>query len=123
MDMQTITGSEVIGVNTGLLTPRQLEATVWAAEGKDNDSIGKIMGCSAETAKRHLMAAMHKLNVDNRTHLVTRAFMRGVLTARLLALALCAIICLGSAYSTEQALRTPRPVTIRIPQSLATCIA
>ena len=49
------------------LTPRELEALHWIAEGKSNSEIAIILGISAGTAKLHVERILAKLGVENRT--------------------------------------------------------
>jgi DNA-binding CsgD family transcriptional regulator len=48
------------------LTDRESEAWKWIAEGKSNWEIGRIMGCSKETVKKHVQRICGKLDVSNR---------------------------------------------------------
>jgi DNA-binding CsgD family transcriptional regulator len=49
------------------LTPRQSEVLYWIAEGKTNEEIGIILGCSFFTVKAHAKAIFRILQVDSRT--------------------------------------------------------
>jgi DNA-binding CsgD family transcriptional regulator len=49
------------------LTPRELEALRWIAEGKSNAEIAIILGISVSTAKQHVERILAKLGVENRT--------------------------------------------------------
>jgi DNA-binding CsgD family transcriptional regulator len=39
----------------------------WVAEGKGNSEIGRILGCSEATVKKHLQHLFPKLGVESRT--------------------------------------------------------
>src|SRR5437764_8992447 len=49
------------------LTPREHEVLNWVAEGKANGDIGRILGCSEGTVKKHLQHIFPKLGVETRT--------------------------------------------------------
>ena len=49
------------------LTPRQSEVLYWIAEGKTNEEIRIILGCSFFTVKAHAKAIFRILQVDSRT--------------------------------------------------------
>ncbi len=49
------------------LTAREIEVLEWVAEGKSNEVIGKILGTSTATVRKHLQNIFSKLEVDNRT--------------------------------------------------------
>jgi DNA-binding CsgD family transcriptional regulator len=49
------------------LTAREYEVLHWVAEGKSNGDIGRIVGCSERTVKKHLQHIFPKLGVETRT--------------------------------------------------------
>jgi DNA-binding CsgD family transcriptional regulator len=49
------------------LTIREHEVLRWVAEGKANGDIGRILGCSEGTVKKHLQHIFPKLGVETRT--------------------------------------------------------
>jgi DNA-binding CsgD family transcriptional regulator len=55
------------------LTPRELEALRWTAEGKTAWEVGAIMNISERTAVLHLQNAMHKLDCVNKHQAVLKA--------------------------------------------------
>lgn len=61
----------------GGLTNRELDCARWLAEGKTNWEIGQILGISTNTVNAHVTAAMRKLNVHSRAHLVARIVAMG----------------------------------------------
>lgn len=48
------------------LTQRQAQVLHWVAEGKSNDEIATILGCSVNTVKMHLKDIFQRLGVPNR---------------------------------------------------------
>ena len=48
------------------LTRREREVWEWIGKGKSNWAIGRIIGCSEETAKKHTQHVYAKLGVTNR---------------------------------------------------------
>lgn len=73
--MKGITGTEHAGNREATdilagqldLTLRQAEVLRWIAEGKTNDEIATILGCSANTVKMHLKDIFQRLGVHTRT--------------------------------------------------------
>jgi LuxR family quorum-sensing system transcriptional regulator CciR len=63
-----------------VLTDRQRDCVLWLARGKTDWEIGKILGVSEETVKRHVKLAREKLGVSKRTLLVIRALFDGSLS-------------------------------------------
>lgn len=49
------------------LTHRQAEVLHWIAEGKTNDEISVILGCSFFTVKNHVRKIFQRLGVHSRT--------------------------------------------------------
>lgn len=72
-------GKQVRVVRLGPLTPREAEALLWIAEGKTAWEAGTILGVSQSTLNAHASSAAEKLHATNRAHLVTRAFVYGIL--------------------------------------------
>ena len=58
------------------LTLREHEVLHWVAEGKANGDIGRIVGCSEGTVKKHLQHIFPKLGVETRTAAAI-AYVRG----------------------------------------------
>lgn len=48
------------------LTPREAEALFWAAQGKTNREIGKILAVGPRTVEAYLSAVYKKLGLENR---------------------------------------------------------
>lgn len=106
----------------GLFTPLELnvlEPVIW---GKDNEEVGIIIGRTPRTAKMHIESAMHKLDAQNRTRLVTELFKRRI------AQFLC-LLCLiqGGTVTFEQNPLRPRSggtrrtqLTLRFTRSVQT---
>jgi len=61
------------------LTPRQVEALRWAANGKSTRDIADIMGLSHHTVMTYLETARFRLNALNTTHAAGRAFRIGLI--------------------------------------------
>lgn len=57
-----------------LLTPREHEVLQWVYLGKSNIEIGIILGISPLTVKNHVQEILRRLNVQNRTQAVGKAF-------------------------------------------------
>jgi DNA-binding NarL/FixJ family response regulator len=55
------------------LTPREIEVLCLVAKGLRNREIAETLGCSEQTVKNHIRAAMHKLGAPNRTRAVLAA--------------------------------------------------
>lgn len=62
------------------LTERETQVLAQAARGNGNREIALILGISEETVKDYFKSAFTKLNVSDRTHAVTEALRRGMLT-------------------------------------------
>ncbi len=88
------------------LTPRQLEATSWAAEGKTDKEIGLLMGCTARTAKAHILNAMKQTDTHTRAQLVAQLFIRNVftgITSLKSAAAFCLVLSITGGLTDGQA--------------------
>jgi len=62
------------------LSPRETEVLTHVAAGHSNRSIGERMRISEQTVKAHMKSIMEKLGVRDRTHAVTRALKRGIIS-------------------------------------------
>ncbi len=56
------------------LTHRQSEVLHWIAEGKTNDEISLILGCSFFTVKNHVKKIFQRLGVHSRTAAAASAY-------------------------------------------------
>jgi len=114
--MTNITGSEFeVNDPNDMLTPRQREVLLWVAEGKENSAIGAIMGITTGTVKFHMICLLEKFNAPNRQLIISRAFAKGMVSARHLVLAmLIAANCVPSTGNDPITLRTPRVARIRV---------
>jgi LuxR family transcriptional activator of bioluminescence operon len=65
--------SKLNTINSNLLTKRQRECLLWAAEGKTTEEISIILLLSISTVTHHLELAREKLNSDNRTQCIAKA--------------------------------------------------
>jgi DNA-binding NarL/FixJ family response regulator len=55
------------------LSPREAEVLLWMAQGKKNEEISIILGCSSNTIKKHVMHVLEKLGVESRNTAAVRA--------------------------------------------------
>jgi DNA-binding NarL/FixJ family response regulator len=55
------------------LTPRATEALLWLAQGKTNSDIGRILGITESTVKKHVQEMFEKLGVETRGAATVRA--------------------------------------------------
>jgi DNA-binding NarL/FixJ family response regulator len=62
------------------LTEREINILLLVAEGKANKAIAWQLSISEDTVKTHMRSIFGKLCVDDRTHAVTEALRRGVIT-------------------------------------------
>lgn len=60
----TVTPEQLVSLG---LSNRESEVLAWVAQGKTNDEIGRILGCSPRTVQKHLERIYIKLGVENRT--------------------------------------------------------
>ena len=60
------------------LTPRELECLHWTAKGKTAWEIGQILHIAESTVHRHILHALEKLQVSNKTHAVAKAVTLGL---------------------------------------------
>lgn len=114
--MTNIAGAEFeIQDPQGTLTPRQQEVLVWVAEGKENESIGMILGITLGTVKFHMISLLRHFEAPNRQLLISRAWKAGLIKARQLAIG---ALILGNALpgvSDQPAtVRTPRVARVRV---------
>jgi DNA-binding NarL/FixJ family response regulator len=62
------------------LSDREIEVLVLVAEGFANKEVAQRLSIAEETAKAHVRSIFSKLNVTDRTHAVTVAVRRGIIT-------------------------------------------
>lgn len=70
---------QITGASPKKLTPSELTAIRWVANGKTSAEIGQILGVSDATVVFHLRNAMEKLGVVNRPQAIAAAFRLGLL--------------------------------------------
>jgi LuxR family quorum-sensing system transcriptional regulator CciR len=63
-----------------VLTDRQRDCVLWAARGKGDWEISRILGVSEETVARHIKQACERYGVNKRTLLAIRTLFDGTLT-------------------------------------------
>lgn len=61
------------------LTPRQLEALQWAADGKTDQEIAQILGISGHTVDKYMRQTKEALDAVNRTVAIVRAIRYGLI--------------------------------------------
>lgn len=59
-----ITAEQLVSLS---LSKRESEVLAWIGQGKTNEEIGHILGCSPRTVQKHLERIYIKLGVENRT--------------------------------------------------------
>jgi len=62
------------------LTPRQRECLIWAARGKTDWEIARILGVGEHAIDRHLRQARERYGVDKRSTLIVRALFDGTVS-------------------------------------------
>lgn len=67
--------------STGLLSPREVECLSWAAAGKTDAEIGRILAISPRTTRFHIENAKKKLGVATRVQAVAEAMKRKAIAA------------------------------------------
>jgi DNA-binding NarL/FixJ family response regulator len=63
------------------LSEREIEVLMLVASGKSNKEIGAMLSITEHTAKAHMKRIIAKLGANDRTHAVTLALDRGILTS------------------------------------------
>jgi DNA-binding CsgD family transcriptional regulator len=99
---------EVVINDLGPLTAREGEALLWVAEGKTAWEAGTILGISEATTNAHIASAAAKLNASNRAHLITRAFVAGILVPAAKLILLLSVLASACTGDLDEA-RMPRP--------------
>ena len=64
----------------GPVSPREVEVLQYAAGGRSNREIAAELAISEETVKAHMKNVLAKLNANDRTHAVTIALRRGIIS-------------------------------------------
>lgn len=67
-------------LGAGLLSEREVEVLQCAAAGNANKRIAGLLAISEETVKAHMRSILAKLDANDRTHAVTIALKRGIIT-------------------------------------------
>src|SRR3546814_3633489 len=63
-----------------VITDRQRDCLIWAARGKTDWEIGRIIGISPETVVRHIKQARERYGVEKRTSLILRTLFDGTIS-------------------------------------------
>lgn len=93
------------------ITPRRIEAALWAAEGKTDEEIGQIIGCTSRTAKAHVLGAMEATDTHTRAQMVAQLFIKQVFQA---ATAVCLVVSMAGGLvdgDADDLIRTRLPRT------------
>lgn len=106
-------GREVVVAQLGPLTPREAQALLWVAEGKTAWEAGTILGITEATTNAHIASAAIKLQASNRAHLITRAFVTGILSKVVPIIALLAVLVQSCSGDMDDARLSVRPVRRR----------
>lgn len=101
-------GREVFINDLGPLTAREGEALLWVAEGKTAWEAGTILGITEATTNAHIASAAIKLQASNRAHLITRAFVAGILAPAAKLILLLSVLISACNGDMDDA-RIPRP--------------
>jgi DNA-binding NarL/FixJ family response regulator len=64
----------------GPVSPREVEVLQFAAGGRSNREIATALAISEETVKAHMKNVLAKLDANDRTHAVTIALRRGIIS-------------------------------------------
>jgi two-component system NarL family response regulator len=76
----TLAASIAAHVVEDSLSPRETEVLGHVASGRSNKGIGEQMRISEQTVKAHMKNIMEKLGARDRTHAVTLALKRGIIS-------------------------------------------
>lgn len=106
MTTQTITASGWTGFLGMGLAPRELEATLHAANDLTQKEIARLMGISPKTVEKRIEDARFKLGAKTMRGLVLEAFRRGVISPAATALAL--LMAIHGMIGDDQAMRVRR---------------
>lgn len=103
-------------LGNGFLTARETEILALDAEGFTDKEIARMLGIAPRTVINHNESAKEKLFATNRTHLVTRAFVMGILQVR--SLVITALLIFATLVLDDDLVRPVRPrrqnTTIRL---------
>ncbi|PTV65585.1 response regulator transcription factor [Pseudomonas putida] len=106
MTTHTITASGWTGFLGMGLAPRELEATLHAANDLTQKEIARLMGISPKTVEKRIEDARFKLGAKTMRGLVLEAFRRGVISPAATALAL--LMAIHGMIGDDQAMRVRR---------------
>lgn len=79
---------KIVSHDNDSLTSKETDIIRLAAMGKENWSIGKILGIAEQTVANHLNSIYKKLNCTNRTHAVIKAIAKGIISVNTIIFAL-----------------------------------
>lgn len=106
MTTQTITASGWTGFLGMGLAPRELEATLHAANDLTQKEIARLMGISPKTVEKRIEDARFKLGAKTMRGLVLEAFKRQIISPATTALAL--LMAIHGMIGDDQAMRVRR---------------
>lgn len=106
MTNHTITASGWTGFLGMGLAPRELEATLHAANDLTQKEIARLMGISPKTVEKRIEDARHKLGAKTMRGLVIEAFKRQIITPSVMAL--IALMTTHAVIGDDQMLRVRR---------------
>lgn len=106
MTTQTITASGWTGFLGMGLAPRELEATLHAANDLTQKEIARLMGISPKTVEKRIEDARFKLGAKTMRGLVLEAFKRQIISPATTALAI--LMAIHGMIGDDQAMRVRR---------------
>ena len=86
---------------------------LWVAQGKTAWEAGTILGITETTTNAHIASAAAKLRASNRPHLITRAFIEGILSPVVRLILLAAVLVQACGGNIDDARLANRPVRRR----------
>lgn len=105
-----IAGDDIIGQSAQNLTDSELAVLVALADGKTPSQIQNRLNIDNKGLRDHESQIRAKLGATSKPHMISRAFVLGVLMPR----ALCFMLAVTTAFtSTDDAVRLRRPSQIR----------
>lgn len=95
MDAMQISGEEVLGLPGQNLSAEELRLLVMLADGESNQAMSDALSMPVPALRFVENSAVRKLGARSRSHLISRAFMLGVLLPRALAVSLAVLLLIG----------------------------
>lgn len=105
-----IVGNDIIGQRAQNLTDPELNVLVALADGKTPSQIQNQLNIDGQQLRDHESQIRAKLGASSKPHMISRAFVLGVLMPR----ALCFMLAVTTAFtSTDDGMRLRRPSQVR----------